>query len=198
MQVEDMPPRLGGGRPSGGRGSSDCISGISVMIDNMDTLIVILAVLAGIIGIAGSILPGLPGTPVSWVGLLLLYVWGNGTNAAGDEMTMRTLIVWGVVVAIVSVIDYIVPMWFTKLTGGSKYAERGALVGLVAGIILTPVGMILGSFLGAFLFELYYNRQGAAQALKAAIGSFLGFITGTGLKTIVSVLIMWKILVFAF
>ena len=168
------------------------------MIDNMDTLIVILAILAGIIGIAGSILPGLPGTPVSWVGLLLLYVWGNGTNAAGDEMTMRTLIVWGVVVAIVSVIDYIVPMWFTKVTGGSKYAERGALIGLVAGIIFTPVGMILGSFLGAFLFELYYNRQGAAQALKAAIGSFLGFITGTGLKTIVSVLIMWRILVFAF
>ena len=58
--------------------------------------------------------------------------------------------------------------------------------------------MILGSFLGAFLFEYYYTRQGAGQALKAAIGTFLGFITGTGLKTIVSVLILWKIFVFAF
>jgi uncharacterized protein YqgC (DUF456 family) len=101
-------------------------------------------------------------------------------------------------VAIVSVVDYIVPMYFTKITGGSKYAERGAIVGLIAGIILTPIGMILGSFLGAFLFEYYYTRQGAGQALKAAIGSFLGFITGTGLKTIVSVLILWKIFVFAF
>lgn len=164
----------------------------------MDLIISILAIVAGIIGVAGSILPGLPGTPVSWVGLLLLYVWGNGTNAAGDEMTLRTLIVWGIVVAIVSVIDYFVPIYFTKMTGGSKYAERGAIVGLIAGIILTPVGMILGSFLGAFLFELYYARKGAAQALKAAIGSFLGFITGTGLKTIVAVLIMWKIIVFAF
>lgn len=164
----------------------------------MDLIISILAIVAGIVGVAGSILPGLPGTPVSWVGLLLLYVWGNGTNAAGDEMTLRTLIVWGIVVAIVSVIDYFVPIYFTKMTGGSKYAERGAIVGLIAGIILTPVGMILGSFLGAFLFELYYARKGAAQALKAAIGSFLGFITGTGLKTIVAVLIMWKILVFAF
>ena len=164
----------------------------------MDVIISILAIFAGIIGIAGSILPGLPGTPVSWVGLLLLYIWGDGTNAMGNEMTLRTLIVWGVVVAVVSVIDYIVPMYFTKATGGSKYAERGALVGLIAGIILTPVGMILGSFLGAFLFELYYARKGAMQALKAAIGSFLGFITGTGLKTIVAVLILWKILVFAF
>lgn len=162
----------------------------------MDIVISILAILAGIIGIAGSILPGLPGTPVSWIGLLILYIWGNGTNAAGEEMTIRTLIIWGIVVAAVSIIDYIVPMYFTKLTGGSKYAERGALIGLVAGIILTPIGMILGSFLGAFLYEWYYTRQGVAQALKAAIGSFLGFITGTGIKTIVAVLIMWKIIVF--
>ena len=156
----------------------------------MDILISILAILAGIIGIAGSILPGLPGTPVSWIGLLILYIWGP------EEMPLKTLIIWGIVVAIVSVIDYVVPMWFTKVTGGSKYAERGALVGLIAGIILTPIGMTLGSFLGAFLFELYYTRQGALQALKAAIGSFLGFITGTGLKTIVACIILWKIIVF--
>ena len=162
----------------------------------MDIVISILAVLAGIIGIAGSILPGLPGTPVSWVGLLILYIWGNGTNAAGEEMSLRTLIVWGIVVAIVSVIDYIVPMYFTKITGGSKYAERGALAGLILGIIFTPVGMMLGSFLGALLSEWYYRRQGLGQAFKAAIGSFLGFITGTGIKTIVAVLIMWKIIVF--
>ena len=159
---------------------------------DMETIIVILAILAGILGIAGSILPGLPGTPVSWVGLLLLYLWGP------EDMPLKTLVIWGVVMVAVSVIDYVVPMYFTKLTGGSRHAERGALVGLLAGIILTPVGMILGSFLGAFLMELYYNDKGASQALKAAVGSFLGFITGTGLKTIASVLILWKIIVFAF
>ena len=164
----------------------------------MDVIVSILAIVAGLIGIAGSILPGLPGTPVSWVGMLILYIWGSGANAAGDEMSLRTLIVWGIVVAVVSVIDYIVPMYFTKMTGGSKYAERGAMVGLIAGIIFTPIGMILGSFLGAFLFELYYTRQGMMQALKAALGSFLGFITGTGLKTIVACILMWKIVVFAF
>ena len=68
----------------------------------METVVIILAVLAGIIGIAGSILPGLPGTPVSWVGLLVLYIWGNGTNAAGDPLSTKALIVWGIVVAIVS------------------------------------------------------------------------------------------------
>ena len=71
-----------------------------------------------------------------------------------------------------TVIDYFVPMYFTELTGGSRHAERGAMVGLLLGIIFTPIGMILGSF--------------------------FGFITGTGLKTIVSVILMWKIIVFAF
>lgn len=158
----------------------------------METVIVILAILAGVIGIAGSILPGLPGTPFSWIGLLLLYIWGP------EEMQLKTLIIWGVVVLIVSVVDYVVPMYFTKVTGGSRYAERGAMAGLIIGIIFTPIGMILGSFLGAFLSEMYWGKKGASDALKAAFGSFLGFITGTGLKTIVAVLIMWKIIVFAF
>ena len=164
----------------------------------METAIIILAILAGVIGLAGSILPGLPGTPVSWVGMLLLYIWGTGTNSAGDPMSLTTLIVWGVMVVIVSVFDYVVPMYFTKLTGGSKYAERGAMIGLVAGIILTPIGMILGSFLGAFLAEIYWGKKTGEEALKAAVGSFLGFITGTGIKTIAACLILWQIIVYAF
>lgn len=162
----------------------------------METLIIILAITAGVIGIAGSILPGLPGTPFSWAGLLILYIWGCGTNAMGEPMSLTGLIVWGVVVAVVSVIDYVVPMYLTKATGGSKYAERGALIGLVVGIIMTPIGMIAGSFLGAFLAELAWAKKDAASALKAAFGSFLGFILGTGLKTIVAVLIMWRIIIY--
>ena len=164
----------------------------------METAIIVLAILFGVLGIAGSILPGLPGTPISWVGMLLLYVWGSGVNAAGNPMSLQTLIVWGIVVLVVSVVDYVVPMYFTKLTGGSKYAERGALIGLVAGIILTPIGMIAGSFLGAFIAEVQWGKKSSSEALLAALGSFLGFILGTGIKTIASVLILWQIIVYAF
>ena len=169
---------------------------LSKNIRYMDWIVSVLAVLAGVIGIAGSILPALPGTPVGWVGLLILYIWGHGVNASGDPMTMKTLIIWGVAVLIVSVIDYFVPMYFTKVTGGSRYAERGAMAGLIVGIFLTPVGMILGSFLGAFLSEMYWGKKEAGPALKAAVGSFLGFLFGTGIKTIVAVCIFWQIIVF--
>ena len=91
-----------------------------------------------------------------------------------------------------------VPMYFTKLTGGSKYAERGAMIGLLAGIILTPIGMIAGSFLGAFIAEVEWGKKSSKDAFVAALGSFFGFLLGTGIKTIASVLILWQIIVYAF
>ena len=158
----------------------------------METVIIILAILAGLIGIVGSIIPGIPGPPISWIGLVLLFIWGP------EEMLVKTLVIWGVITIIVTVIDFIVPMYFTKVTGGSRYAERGAMVGLLLGIFFSPIGMILGAFLGAFLSEMYWGKKGAADALKAALGAFLGFRAGTGLKTIVSVLILWRIFIFCF
>ena len=162
----------------------------------METIVIILAILAGLIGIAGSILPGLPGTPFSWIGMLVLYIWGSGVNGVGAPMSLQTLIVWGIVVLIVSVIDYIVPMYLTRVAGGSKYAERGALIGLIAGIFLTPIGMIAGSFIGALIAEMEWAKKDFSSALKAALGSFLGFMLGTGIKTVVACLIMWQILVY--
>ena len=162
----------------------------------METLIIILAISAGIIGVAGSILPGLPGPPVSWGGLLILYIWGNGVNGAGVPLSLTVLVVWAVVVIAVTVVDYIVPPLLTKKMGGSKYAEKGSLYGMIFGIIFTPVGMILGSFLGAMIAELAIAKKNLDEAVRAAVGSFLGFMLGTGIKTIAAVLILWQIFVY--
>ena len=158
----------------------------------MGTTIIIFAIVAGIIGILGSILPGLPGPPISWVGLLLLYLWGP------EEMSISTLVVWGVVTVLITIIDYWIPMYFTKVTGGSKYAERGSLIGMIIGIFLTPIGMIMGAFLGALIAEMTCANKDFGPALKVAIGSFIGFMLGTGIKIIVSVLMLWKIIVYCF
>ena len=37
----------------------------------------------------GSIAPGLPGPPLSWVGLLLIYIWGGGTDGAGNAWRIK-------------------------------------------------------------------------------------------------------------
>ena len=98
----------------------------------VETFIAILAIVLGLVGIVGSIAPGLPGPPLSWVGLLIIYLWGGGTDGGGDPMTLRFLLIWLAVTIIVTIVDYIVPAYFTKLTGGShqaqddgKYGDKG-------------------------------------------------------------------------
>lgn len=162
----------------------------------MDILIGILAVLAGGLGILGSILPALPGPPLTWVGMLLLYFWG-GADGNGEPMSLTLLLVMLGVTIAVSIIDYVVPLYFTRITGGTKAAGRGAMAGLVFGLfVVPPVGMILGSFLGAFLAELYYARKRTSDALKSAFGAFLGFIAGTGLKLVTCCVMMYYIIVY--
>lgn len=161
----------------------------------MDAVVSILAVLAGIAGIAGSVLPAIPGPPLSWLGLLLLYFWG-GTDGAGERMSLTLLLVWLWIVIVVCAVDYLIPMYFTKLTGGSRYASRGALAGLVIGLVFPPVGMIAGSFAGAFLAELIFASKTAGGALKSAFGSFLGFLAGTGLKLVTAGVMMYYIIVY--
>ena len=158
----------------------------------MSTTIAIIAIIAGVIGIIGSIVPGLPGPPLSWVGLLLLYLWGK------EPMTTGFLLLWLAITVVVTVIDYFVPVYFTKLTGGSKYAGWGAMIGLFAGLIIPPVGMIVGSLLGAFVAEFIFAKKDTFTSLKSSLGAFLGFIFGTGIKIASSGVMMYYIVTYAF
>lgn len=162
----------------------------------MHTLVIVLAILAGVIGIVGSVVPALPGPPVSWIGLLILYIWGTGVNGAGEPMSLTFLLVWLGVTIAVTIIDYIVPAYFTRLTGGSKMAGRGAIVGLILGMIYPPVGIILGTLLGAFLAELFFGGKNGKESAKSAFGALLGFLCGTGIKLIASGLMMYCIIVY--
>ena len=111
-------------------------------------------------------------------------------------MSLMTLSVWAIVMIVVTVLDYVVPPIITKRMGGTKYAERGSIYGMILGMILTPIGMILGAFLGAFAAELIVAKRQVDEALKAALGTFIGFILGTGIKTITAVCILWNIIVY--
>ncbi len=164
----------------------------------METFIAILALLLGLVGIVGSIVPGLPGPPLSWVGLLLIYLWGGGTDGSGGTMTLTFLLIWLAVTIVITIIDYVVPAYFTKLTGGSKAGGWGAIIGLFAGLVVPPVGMIVGSLIGAFVAELVFAKKDTATSLKSALGAFLGFIFGTGAKLITSGLMLFYIFVYAF
>ena len=126
----------------------------------------------------------------SWVGLLLLYFWGD------EPMSLRLLIIWLIITVVVTVLDYLVPPYFTKITGGSSLFPRSSGGAFCRLDILPSVSRYdCGAFIGALVAELINgNRMG--QSLKAALGSFLGFIFGTFLKIVASVIMMVYIVKF--
>lgn len=146
----------------------------------MDYLLLILGFVCMIIGLLGSFLPVLPGPPISWVGLLLLYF----TEAV--EMNYWVLGITLFVAVLVAILDYVIPARGTKRFGGSSYGVWGTNIGLIVGILAPiPMGFIIGPFVGAFVGELIYNSKDHKRALKAATGSFIGFLASTFMKFMV-------------
>ncbi|MBO4692230.1 MAG: DUF456 domain-containing protein [Bacteroidales bacterium] len=162
----------------------------------MTTLVIILAVILGFVGLIGCVLPVLPGPPISWIGMLLIYIFSNGTNSDGEPMSTRMLIIWLIITIVVTVMDYIVPSWVTRKTGGSVYASRGALAGLLLGLFVPPIGILIGPVLGALLAELALAGKNFNQSIKPALGAFLGVMCGTGLKLIASGFMLYYIFVY--
>jgi uncharacterized protein YqgC (DUF456 family) len=140
----------------------------------MDSLLLLLGFICMIVGILGSFLPVLPGISLSWIGLLLLYM----TKVV--PMNYWVLGITLAVTIIISVLNYIIPAKGTKKFGGSTYGVWGTNIGLVVGIFAPiPFGFIIGPFAGAFIGELIYDSKDHNRALKAATGSFIGFLTSS-------------------
>ena len=164
----------------------------------MEIFLEIVAVLMGLLGLIGCFLPVIPGPPLSYAGLAVMYLWCNAPAVGGEEqITGKFMLVWLAVTIVVTVLDYIVPALFTKWTGGSKEAVRGSIAGTIIGMLFfPPFGIIVGAFLGALLGEIILNGKQIGESLISAIGSFLGFLFGTGIKLIASAMMLFYIIKF--
>jgi uncharacterized protein YqgC (DUF456 family) len=152
----------------------------------MDIVLLVLGFILILTGILGSFLPVLPGTPVSWLGLLLLYL----TEAVPNDWWFLGVTL--AVALIVFAMDYLIPALGTRKFGGTRAGMIGTTLGLVVAIvfpILGILGIIIWPFVGAFVGELL-NKADQKSALKAAFGSFIGFLTGTFLKFVVTIIFM--------
>lgn len=142
----------------------------------MDIALAVIAAILLLTGFFGSILPVLPGVPLSWIGLLLLHF------SVYADFSVTFLSVSFAVMALITALDYIIPVWGTKRFGGTRGGVIGSSVGLVAGLFFMPVGIVAGPFLGALIGELINSPKETKKALRSATGSFIGFLLGTGFK----------------
>lgn len=151
----------------------------------MEFLIIILIGLLLLLGTIGSIVPGLPGPPLSFIGLLLYHF-------LIDPISLEGLVCIGLLVMIITFLDYWLQVYGVKQAGGGKYAIRGSIIGILLGLFLfPPFGILIGAFIGAFIGA---KMETDDNEIKIAFGAVLGFIAGTILKVCTSVYIIYIIL----
>lgn len=151
----------------------------------MVTVIFIIAFVLLILGLLGSIIPGLPGPPLSFIGILLIHFF------TGTQFSTSFLLTWAVIVVLVFLLDYFMQVWGVKKFGGGRKAILGTFLGLFMGLLFPPLGLLIGPFIGAFIGALLEVQGDNTRALNVAIGSFIGFVTGTILKLVVSSVLLY-------
>lgn len=147
----------------------------------MDIFLLVLGLLIMLLGLIGSFIPVLPGPLTGWIGLLILHL----TKAVPMNWTFLGITLG--IALLVWLLDYFIPAMGTKKFGGSREGVIGTTIGLIIGLLSPiPLGFIIGAFVGALVGELIHDSKDTSKAVKAAFGSFLGFLASTTLKFAVS------------
>ncbi|MCM3548021.1 membrane protein [Niallia circulans] len=152
----------------------------------MDTLWWLVIAVFFIASFVGLIVPIIPSVLVLWGGFLV-YLF-----ALGGSLSVVFWVGMAVLTVFLLVVDLLANMAFVKRTGGSKWGERAALVGVIVGaFVVPPFGLIIVPFVLVLIAELL-QQQPFEKAVRIAFSSFLAFISGTLAKAVVQiVMIAW-------
>jgi uncharacterized protein YqgC (DUF456 family) len=149
-----------------------------------DIILLVVALLLCIVGIIGAIVPSMPGPPISFIGHALLLL------CPGIETTffvVLSVVISLLLAVVVTILDYLAPVWFTKVSGGSKTGVWGATIGMVLGLIAALFGfvvaIIIGPFIGAFIGEKISGTSWGRSFVIASC-SLISFVLTTGLKLV--------------
>jgi len=133
----------------------------------IEIFLIIIALLVAIVGIVGCIIPAVPGPPLNFISLLILEL------AIEDAFSTEFYIIWGVITIVVTVLDYVLPLFGAKVYKASAYGIWGSIIGMIVGtIFFPPFGMILGLLIGAVAGELIAGKEGS-EAMKVGAVTFI-------------------------
>jgi len=151
----------------------------------MPILWLVLALLIMLFGLVGILIPVLPGAP-----LIFLAALGYGLLTDFSDLAITALIWLGALAAISLLLDWLPGILGVKKYGGSILGMAGALAGMAIGLVIFSLpGLILGSFFGAVAGEMLSGKN-SQQAMRAGLGSLVGFFVGTVFKLIIGVVMV--------
>ncbi|SFB04931.1 hypothetical protein SAMN04488072_10651 [Lentibacillus halodurans] len=153
----------------------------------LDIIVWIVIVTLFIASFAGVIFPIIPSPLVLWVGFLLYHFVINA-----NELTVWFWVAMAALTVILIVADVIANSYFVKKYGGSKWGERGAAIAVIVGsFIIPPFGILIIPFVAVLVIELTQAKT-FEEAMRASIGSLIGFLGGAAAKVIIQfVMIVW-------
>lgn len=156
--------------------------------EKIETIVIVFAIIISLLGIAGCIIPALPGPPLNFISLLLLKI------IKPESFSWMFILIWGIIVIMVTVLDYLLPIFGAKKFNASKQGIWGSVIGMLIGIyFFPPLGMILGLLIGAVAGELIAGKQNS-QALKVGLVTFVSNLIMIFVKLIVSGIITFYLL----
>jgi hypothetical protein len=147
----------------------------------LETIAIVIGSIFMLLGIAGCVLPILPGPVLIFLGLLLLAL----VRDFFPPLTPTLMIVMAFLTIVVTIGDYMIPLWGAKKYGTSKWGIWGSVAGMAIGLFFSPFGMLLGALIGAVAVEWMVQKK-KGKALKAGWGVIVGSLLGAVLKLGVS------------
>lgn len=127
-----------------------------------------------------TFVPVIPATLIIWSAALL-----HAVLTGFQPITWGFLAALGVLAIAAMLVDNLAAAWGAKKFGGSSAAGWGALIGGLVGLLLGPLGFMIGPFLGAVLAELIFTRKSILEAISSGVGTLLGLLGGIGAKLVI-------------
>jgi uncharacterized protein len=140
----------------------------------------VLFILIWLGALAATFIPVVPATLIIW-GAALLHALLTGFQ----PLSWGYLIALGVLAVGAMIVDNIAGAWGARKFGGSAAAGWGALIGGLVGLVLGPIGFLIGPFLGAIVAEMVVSNKPPLEAVKSGFGTLVGMLGGIGAKLVI-------------
>ena len=151
----------------------------------LSLLFLILSSAIMLTGLAGVFLPVLPGVPLVFAGAFI-YAW----STSFEVITVGNIVLFAVLTAIASAVDYVGGLITAKKYGASRYGLIGGILGGILGLIALGIpGLIIGQLAGVILGELYFGKQ-MKESFTSGFAMFVGYILGSTVKVFFAGLIV--------
>ncbi len=151
----------------------------------LSLLFLILSSAIMLTGLAGVFLPVLPGVPLVFAGAFI-YAW----STSFEVITVGNIVLFAVLTAIASAVDYVGGLITAKKYGASKYGLIGGILGGILGLIALGIpGLIIGQLAGVILGEMYFGKQ-MKESFTSGFAMFVGYILGSTVKVFFAGLIV--------